>query len=85
MTVPSASATSAIVDAVPMVLQCPRPRIMADSERMNCSAEKVPALTSSDNRQTAVPQPRETPRKVPVHRAVRHHHSGQIDRGAGHE
>ena len=63
---PSASATSAIVDAVPMVLQCPRLRIMADSERVNCSAERVPARTSSDNRQTSVPQPRETPRKVPV-------------------
>ena len=30
-TVPSASAASAMVDAVPMVLQCPRLRIMADS------------------------------------------------------
>jgi hypothetical protein len=64
--VPSASATSAIVDAVPMVLQCPRLRIMADSERVNCSAERVPARTSSDNRQTSVPQPSATPRKVPV-------------------
>jgi hypothetical protein len=44
-TVPSASATSAIVDAAPMVLQCPRLRIMADSERVNCSAERVLART----------------------------------------
>jgi len=34
-TVPGASATSAIVEAVPIVLQCPRLLIMADSERMN--------------------------------------------------
>jgi hypothetical protein len=56
---PSASAAGAIVDAVPMVLQCPRLRIIADSERVNCSAVGVPARTSSDNRQTSLPQPRE--------------------------
>ena len=65
-TVPNASATSAIVDAVPMVLQWPRLRIIADSERVNSSAERVPARTSSHNRQTSVPQPRDSPRKVPV-------------------
>ena len=65
-TVPSASATSAMVDAVPIVLQCPRLRIIADSERVNCSCDIVPARTSSDSRQTSVPQPSVTPRKVPV-------------------
>ena len=65
-TVPSASATSAIVEAVPMVLQCPRLRIIADSERVNCSRLSVPARTSSDSRHTSVPQPSGLPRKVPV-------------------
>ena len=32
---PSASATQAIVDAVPIVLQCPRLRIIDDSDLMN--------------------------------------------------
>ncbi len=65
-TMPSASATKAIVDAVPIVLQCPRLRIIADSERVNCSVDSVPARTSSDSRQTSVPQPSGVPRKVPV-------------------
>jgi hypothetical protein len=64
--VPSASATSAIVDAVPIVLQCPRLRIIADSDRANASGASVPARTSSDSRQTSVPQPSGTPRNVPV-------------------
>ena len=56
----------AIVEAVPIVLQCPRLRIMADSERMNCSRDRVPARTSSLSRQTSVPHPRGAPRNVPV-------------------
>jgi hypothetical protein len=65
-TVPRASATRAMVEAVPMVLQWPRLRIMADSDLMNCSWESVPARTSSLSRHTSVPQPSGTPRKVPV-------------------
>ena len=66
MTVPNASATSAIVDAVPMVLQWPRLRIIEDSERTKSSWLSVPPRTSSLSRQTSVPQPSGTPRKVPV-------------------
>jgi hypothetical protein len=55
-----------MVEAVPIVLQCPRLRIIADSERVNCSADSVPARTSSDSRHTSVPQPSGTPRNVPV-------------------
>lgn len=48
------------------MLQCPRLRIIEDSERVNCSWDRVPARTSSDSRHTSVPQPSGVPRKVPV-------------------
>ena len=64
--VPSASATSAIVEAVPIVLQCPALRIIADSERAKSSCESVPARTSSLSFHTPVPQPSGAPRKVPL-------------------
>ena len=49
-----------------MVLQWPRLRIIDDSDRVNSSCDSVPARTSSDSRNTSVPQPRACPRKVPV-------------------
>ncbi len=49
-----------------MVLQCPRLRIIDDSDLRNCSADRVPPRTSSLNRQTSVPQPSATPWNVPV-------------------
>ena len=64
--VPSDSAITAIVDAVPIVLQWPRLRIIEDSDRRKSSRESVPARTSSDSFQTSVPQPSATPRKVPL-------------------
>ena len=63
---PSASATSAMVDAVPIVLQWPALRIIADSDRRNCASLSVPARTSSLSRHTSVPQPSGSPRNVPV-------------------
>jgi hypothetical protein len=64
---PSASATTAIVEAVPMVLQWPLLRIIADSDsRRNASVMSVPARTSSTKRHTSVPQPSGFPRKCPV-------------------
>jgi hypothetical protein len=54
---PSASASNPMVDAVPMVLQWPRLRIIEDSDLMNSASESVPARTSSESRQTSVPQP----------------------------
>src|SRR3712207_9022717 len=55
-----------MVEAVPIVLQWPRLRIIADSDRANSAADSVPARTSSDSRHTSVPQPSGTPRNVPV-------------------
>ena len=63
---PSASAMQAIVEAVPMVLQWPLLRIIADSDVRNASWDRVPARTSSLSRQTPVPQPNSWPRKVPL-------------------
>ena len=48
------------------MLQCPRLRIIADSEERNLALLKSPARTSSLSFQTSVPQPRADPRKVPV-------------------
>ena len=63
---PSASVTQATVDAVPIVLQCPRLRIIADSALWKSCAARVPARTSSESRHTSVPQPSAMPRQVPV-------------------
>ena len=63
---PRTSASRPIVDAVPMVLQCPRERIIDDSDSRNASLSSVPARTSSDSRHTSVPQPSATPWNVPV-------------------
>ena len=63
---PSASATQAIVEAVPIVLQWPRLRIIEDSASRNRSWDSVPARTSSLSRHTSVPQPSGVPRKCPV-------------------
>ena len=66
MVIPSASATTAIVDAVPMVLQWPLLRIIDCSDCRNCPFVIVPARASSLSRQTSVPQPSATPPKWPV-------------------
>ena len=55
----------AIVDAVPMTLQVPVDRDMHDSACMNSFRLIVPALTSSLNRQTSVPDPIGLPRYLP--------------------
>ena len=49
-----------------MVLQCPRLRIIADSDSRNAASDSVPARTSSLSRHTSVPQPSGVPRNVPV-------------------
>ena len=76
----------AIVDAVPMVLQCPRLRIIADSDRGTASAESVPARTSS--RQP--PHVGAAAQRHPAERAGQHRPAGdddggQVDRRRGHE
>ena len=54
-----------MVDAVPIVLQWPLLRIIADSELRKSALLSVPARTSSLRRHTSVPQPSATPRKWP--------------------
>ena len=55
-----------MVEAVPIVLQCPRLRIIDDSDGMKSACDSVPARTSSHSRHTSVPQPSGWPRNVPV-------------------
>ena len=54
---PSASMRQAIVDAVPIVLQWPLLRIVADSESRNASGDSVPARTSSRTARTSAAAP----------------------------
>src|SRR5471030_876392 len=62
---PSASTIDAIVEAVPIVMQCPRERFMHDSASVNSSYVMVPARTSSDICHTPVPEPIVLPRYRP--------------------
>jgi len=64
--VPSASAMQAIVDAVPIVLQVPAERDMPASAARNSLSLSVPALTCSDSRHTAVPEPMSLPLCLPL-------------------
>ena len=63
---PSASAIDAIVDAVPIVMQCPLDRAMQPSAKTHSSCVIRPATRSSSNRQTAVPEPTSVPRYLPL-------------------
>src|SRR4029453_4370356 len=62
---PRASTTEAIVEAVPMTMQEPADRDMLASASMNCSRLMTPALTSSLNFQTSVPEPMSCPQYLP--------------------
>ena len=64
--IPSASAMQAMVDAVPIVLQWPRLRIIDDSDAVKSCSVSSPARTCSDSFHTSVPQPSGWPRNVPV-------------------
>ena len=55
-----------MVEAVPIVLQWPRLRIMADSDCRKSAWVIVPARTSSESFHTSVPHPSAEPRNVPV-------------------
>ena len=63
---PSASAIDAIVDAVPIVMQCPFDRAMHPSANTHSSAVIRPASSSSSNRHTAVPEPTSAPWYLPL-------------------
>src|SRR5450759_152394 len=62
---PSDSAMQAIVEAVPIVLQVPAERDMPDSADMNSCSVIVQALTCSESRHTAVPEPMSCPPCLP--------------------
>ena len=62
---PNASAIEFIVDAVPMTMQWPAERDMEASASMKSASVISPALTSSANRQTSVPEPMSWPRNLP--------------------
>ena len=85
-TMPRASASSPIVDAVPMVLQCPRLRIIDDSESRNCrlGQRAGPDLLGQPPDVGAAAQ-RGAAERAGQHRPARHHHGRQIDRGGRHE
>ena len=65
MPTPSASTIEAMVDAVPIVMQCPCERCMHDSASWNSSSVILPARRSSDIDQTLVPEPMSVPRYLP--------------------
>ena len=62
---PSASAIDAIVDAVPIVMQCPSDRDMHPSANAHSSCVIRPASRSSSQRHTAVPEPTSVPWYLP--------------------
>ncbi len=66
---PSASAISAIVDAVPMVLQAPGPQARQASRSRQSASVTWPARRSSHSRHSAVPEPIRRPRKMAGSRA----------------
>ena len=55
--IPSPSARQAIVDAVPIVMQCPGERAIAPSATAHSAGVMVPAASSSSKRHTCVPEP----------------------------
>ena len=62
---PSASTMLAMVEAVPMVMQLPAERLCPCSAAMMSSTVSLPAFNSSKTRQTWVPEPMASPRKLP--------------------
>jgi hypothetical protein len=62
---PSASTIEAIVDAVPIVMQCPAERDMHDSTSTMSSSFISPVFSISVNFQTCVPEPMSSPRYLP--------------------
>ena len=63
---PRASTMLAIVEAVPITMQCPCERCMQDSASWNSSTVILPARTSSDIDQVLVPEPISCPRYLPL-------------------
>jgi hypothetical protein len=61
---PSVSASSAMVDAVPMVLQAPAPQARQASRSCQSASPTRPARRSSHSRHSAVPEPIRCPRNT---------------------
>src|SRR5262245_40246590 len=66
MAIPSASDIQAIVEAVPIVIQCPADRLMHDSASRKSLRAIAPERTSSLNFHTLVPEPISSPRYLPL-------------------
>ena len=83
---PSASAMKAIVDAVPIVLQCPRLRIIDDSERRKSSSRQRPGadLLAQPPHVGAAAERRATER-AGEHRPAGDDDRREVDRGGRHE
>lgn len=64
--IPRASVRQAMVEAVPMVMQCPADRFSDDSNSVNSSCDTVPARSSSVIRQMSVPEPTSRPLNLPL-------------------
>ena len=62
---PSASAADVIVDAVPMVMQCPGERAMPSSISSHCSSVMFPARFSAQYFHTSEPLPNGLSRQLP--------------------
>ena len=63
---PMASTIDAMVEAVPMVMQCPTERDMPASASMKDCSDISPARTASEYSQTDVPEPISSPRYLPL-------------------
>ena len=64
--IPSASTTEAIVEAVPITMQCPLERDMQDSTSHISSSVRRPARRSAQRRQASVPEPSSSARHLPL-------------------
>ena len=62
---PSASAALVMVEAVPIVMQCPGERAMPSSTPCQSSSVMLPARSSAQYFQVSLPLPRNVPRKSP--------------------
>src|SRR5690349_22351087 len=60
---PSASTAEVMVDAVPIVMQCPGDEAMRSSAEAQSASEIRPARSSSQYFQTSEPEPRVCPRQ----------------------
>jgi hypothetical protein len=62
---PSVSATEVIVDAVPIVMQCPNERAMPSSTSRQSPSVMLPARSSAQYFQVSLPEPRGSPCQLP--------------------